>query len=144
MALGSFKLEGLDALALGRLLQYSKGLDPSLAVYAAYAYHDLQRRDLLRQMSSYMQADLGASLFDVALLARSLDQRTTDRRTSAPQLLGAVPLISQGWALLRAFGVELFAPLAQLEAMRLPSLWTMFDARGVRRIRSAFSSGELL
>ncbi len=140
MARGSFKLEGDDALAIARRMQLAKGVDPSLAVYAAYAYHDLQRRELLRQMASYMQDDLGAAFFDVALLARALDRQ---RPGSGVPVLGAAPLLSQGWALLRAFGVDLPAGLAVLEGRRLPSLWTMFDARGVELIRHAFSKGEI-
>jgi Caspase domain len=138
---GSFKLEGDDALAIARRMQLAKGVDPSLAVYAAYAYHDLQRRDLLRQMADYMQGDLGAALFDVALLARKLDRRTLGR--DAPPVLGAVPLMAQGWTLLRAFDVKLPPALAKLEGHRLPSLWTMFDAQGVERIRNAIAQGEL-
>jgi hypothetical protein len=140
MARGSFKLEGDDALAIARRMQLAKGVDPSLAVYAAYAYHDLQRRDLLRQMASYMQGDLGAALFDVALLARSLDKR---KPGSDVPVLGAVPLLSQGWPLLRAFDVKMPAESAALEGMRLPSLWTMFDATGVQHIRNAFSNGSI-
>lgn len=140
MASGSFKLEGDEALAIARRMQLAKGVDPSLAVYAAYAYHDLQRRDLLRQMASYLEADVGAPFFDVALLARALDQKTPG--VGVP-VLGAVPLLSLGWALLRAFEVRMPAALAVLDSMRLPSLWTMFNARGVEVIRDAFAKGEI-
>jgi hypothetical protein len=141
LARGSFKLEGEDALAIARRMQFAKGIDPSLAVYAAYAYHDLQRLDLLRQMHDYLRGDLGAALFDVALLARVLNKHTLG--VDAPPTLGAVPLMAQGWTLLRAFEVRLPAALAALEGLRLSSLWTMFDAAGVQRIRSAFAQREL-
>jgi cold shock CspA family protein len=141
MARGSFKLEGDDALAIARRMQLAKGVDPSLALYAAYAYHDLQRRDLIRQMADYMGGDLGAPIFDVALLARLLDRRHLAR--DAVSLIGALPLLAQGWPLLRAFDITLSPMLATLEGHRLPSLWTMFDAAGVDRIRNAFVNGEL-
>jgi hypothetical protein len=140
-ARGSFTLEGPQALEIARRMQVAKGIDPSLAVYAAYAYHDLQRRDLLRQMTDFMAGDLDAPFFDLALLARKLDKTTL--RRGAPLLMGAFPLMSQGWALLRAFQVRLPPTLASLEECRRPSLWTVFDAEGVQRIREAFTQGEL-
>lgn len=142
MSQGSFKLEGGDALALARRMQRVKGADPSMALYAAYAYHELQRRDLLREMASYLRDDLGAPLFDVALLARELN-RSTPGQDAARSPIGALPLLSLGWSLMRAFEVRLPPALAPLEGMRLPSLWTMFDARGVEHLRGVMGRGEL-
>ena len=70
---GSFRLQGEDALKLARRMQYAKGIDPVLAVYAAYAYHDLHQVEYLEEMENTMRNDLGAPLFDVAMLARKLD-----------------------------------------------------------------------
>jgi hypothetical protein len=122
-------------------MQLNKGIDPSLALYAAYAYHDLQRRDLIREMANFMSGDLGAVLLDVALLARALDKRKLGH--DARPVIGATPLMAQGWVLLRAFEVALPTILAPLEGHRLSSLWTMFNDNGVRIIRSAFANGEL-
>ena len=52
-------------------MQYAKGIDPTMAVYAAYAYYDLQTVTRIEQMSGSRE-DLGVSLFDVDLLARQL------------------------------------------------------------------------
>lgn len=142
MSQGSFKLEGGDALALARRMQLVKGADPSMALYAAYAFHELQRHDLLREMAAYLRDDLGAPLFDVALLARELD-RSTPGREAARTPIGALPLLSLGWSLMRAFEVRLAPALAPLEGMRLPSLWTMFDARGVEHLRGVMGQGAL-
>lgn len=139
-ACGSFQLEGDDALAIARRMQVAKGLDPSLAVYAAYAYHALQRPDLIRQMASYLQGDLGAPLFDVALLARSLDKH---KLSGNEPLLAPLPLMAQGWTLLQAYGVTLPSPLQPLMGLRLPSLWTLFNPRGVACLRHAFTQGAL-
>ena len=141
MARGAFKLEGEDALAIVRRMRLAKGVDPSLALYAAYAYHDMQRRDLIREMANYMGEDLRAVLFNVALLARALDKRKINFDTMP--LLGAVPLMAQGWVLLRAFEVGLPPALAPLEDQRLSSLWTMFNEKGVEIIRRAFADGGL-
>ena len=143
MARGSFQLEGQDTLALAQRMQLGKGLDPALGLYAAYAYHELQRRPLIRDMAGLMASDLGAPLFDIALLARALDGKTLGRGGRAPPTLAMLPLLSQGWTLLRAFEVRLPAALAPLVEQRLPSLWTMFDAQGAKRLRELIQQGEI-
>jgi hypothetical protein len=54
-----------------------------------------------------------------------------------------LPLLSQGWTLLRAFEVRLPATLAPLAEHRLPSLWTMFDAQGAERLRALIQQREI-
>jgi hypothetical protein len=137
---GVFKLEGDTALEIAKRMQYGKGVDPSLAIYAAYGYHDLQRPDLIREMITYMQDDLGATLFDVALLARALNGQTV---TPESNLLSPVPLLSQSWALLPAYKVSLPPILERLEDTLTPSVWTMFDKRGVELVRRAIDSGAI-
>lgn len=142
MARGAFRLERDDALAVAQRMQVAKGIDPALGLYAGYAYHDLQRRDLIQTMAAYMALDLGAPLFDVALLSRRID-RLTVGAARTPPVLGSVPLLSQGWSLLRAFEVRLPRAAAALEPFRLPSLWTMFNPEGVQRVRHAIAAGAL-
>jgi hypothetical protein len=137
---GVFRLEGADALGVARRLQYAKSIDPTLAVYAAYAYQDLRRGDLIREMSGYMRGDLGGRLFDIALLARELDGKTVG---TVPEVFGIAPLLSQGWALLGAHRVALPPSLNNIERTLLPSVWTMFDNNGVGQLRAAFQKGEI-
>jgi hypothetical protein len=138
---GVFRLEGADALTLAKRLQYAKGVDPTLAIYAAYAYQDLQRRDLIRQMSRYMDNDLYGRLFDVALLAGELDGKAVG---GDPKLFGFAPLLSQGWALLGAHRVRLRPSLQSIHQTLLPSVWSMFDNSGVEQLRAAINNGDIL
>jgi hypothetical protein len=135
---GVFRLDGTDAETVARRMQSSKGVDPTLAVYAAYAYQDLGLSERIRNMSEYMGRDLGAVLFDVALLARRLDGQNTGMTTD---VLPLFPLLSQGWGLLQALRVTTVPPLATLRQTLVPSLWTMFDARGVEHVRLALLAG---
>lgn len=138
---GVFHLDGDSAVQVARRMQYSKGVDPALAVYAAYTYADNGRRDLIRRMSRYMYDDLGAVLFDLALLAREQDRSYL---TSSNELLGFAPLFAQGWALLAGSQLTIPNSLADLQRHVVPeSLWTLYDQTGVRRIRDAFAIGEL-
>jgi hypothetical protein len=140
MTRGVFRLEGEDSVAVAKRMQYAKGVDPSLAIYAAYAYNDLQRLDLIRQMSAYLQSDLGAPLFDVALLSRKLNGRKLGVET---ELLSFVPMLAQGWAFLSAYNVSLPSSLDGLQQTLVPSLWTLFNRKGWEIIRQAMNLGEI-
>lgn len=137
--LGVFRLEGEDAFALAAKMQYAKSLDPSLALYAAYAYHDLGRANLIHMMEGYLGSDLGFTFFDIALLGRRLDGRRT---SDVPQVVPAVPLLSQGWALLQAFRVRLHEEIADLNRHLMPSLWTQFTPAGTDVLRPLVHSGR--
>jgi hypothetical protein len=137
---GAFELEGADALEVAKRMQYAKGVDPALAIYAAYAYADIGRRDLIREMYTFMSEDLGAVLFDVALLAREPDGRS---RVGTTETFGFAPLLAQGWAL-PSSRLALPPLLAGLERHVLPgSLWTLYDEAGVDRIRQAIAAGQV-
>ncbi len=137
---GRFRLEGHSALDMAQRMQYAKSVDPTLAVYAAYAYNDLQQLERLREMSAFLLGDLGVRLFDVALLARELRGVAIGPETP---VVPCAPLLAQGWALLGASGVRL--PPA-VEAARLhvrESLWTLYDAEGFELLASAIRNGEI-
>lgn len=137
---GAFELEGEDAIEVARRMQYAKGIDPALAIYAAYAYADIGRRDLIREMHGFMLSDLGAVLFDVALLAREPDGRS---RLGATETFGFAPLLAQGWALVPSRRVTL-PLLVGLQRHVLPrSLWTLYNEDGVEHIRHAIATGEV-
>jgi Caspase domain len=125
---GIFQLEGDNALKLARRMQMMKTKDPALAVYAAYAYNDLQKQDWLVEMNKYMVDDYGASLFDVAMLARALG-KDGDRRLTMQSF---APLLAQGWAYLRGRGIDLPRGLETLPGMLEESLWTVFNPDGVK------------
>jgi hypothetical protein len=133
-ALGVFRLDEQDGLALAKRMQFAKGVDPSLALYAAYAYDSLQRRDLVDEMRAYMESDLGLTFFDISLLST---------RPRSGRILPPFPMLSQGWALLSAYRAELPASLRGIERRRLASPWTLFNPAGVDVLERAIRSGEI-
>lgn len=138
--LGVFRLEGDNALALARQMQYSKTIDPSLALYAAYAYHDLQQGDRISEMSNYLLGDLGMAFFDIGLVGHALDGKNsaTDHR-----FYPFVPLLAQGWALLAAYRVSLPEGLEGIQRYLMPSLWTQFMPEGVTILKNVLQKGSL-
>jgi hypothetical protein len=137
---GRFRLEGGAALAVAQRMQFAKGIDPALALYAAYAYYDLQELNRLRQMSAYLRDDLGARLFDVAMLARELRDVKVDRIAN---VVPFVPMLAQGWDLVESGRVRLHGTLEGIRARVRESLWSIFDAAGVTMLRSAMHSREV-
>jgi hypothetical protein len=93
-------------------------------------------------MYKFMLDDVGAVLFDVALLAREPDGRS---RVGTTEMFGFAPLLAQGWALLPSSRVVLPPLLEGLERQVLPgSLWTVYNEDGVDRIHKAIATGQVL
>ena len=137
---GRFRLDGDDAGALAQKMQYAKGIDPSMAVYAAYAYYDLQTVGRIDEMSRFLRQDLGASLFDVELLARKLVGKDV---TAGDMIVPFVPLLSQGWHLLSAHRVTLPPALNGIQSTMRDSLWALFNKNGVEKLRNALQTKEV-
>ena len=139
--LGVFKLSSEDAPALARRMQVAKGVDPTMSLYAAYAYRDLGVRSRIREMHEVLQADLGFSLFDVAMLAGEPigGIGLLPSRGTSPRMVPFVPLLSPGWSLLDAYNVQLPALEGLIPHLR-QSLWTSFDPAGASIIRAAMES----
>jgi hypothetical protein len=137
---GRFHLEADDAASLARQMRYEKGLDVTLALYAAYAYHDNQDTARIGQMADDLLDDLGFLPFDVALLGRRLTGRRVD---TAPGVVPFVPLLARGWALLGANRVRLHPSLDGIERSIRDSQWSLFDGAGVELLRRALASGEV-
>ncbi|MGX9901293.1 caspase family protein [Arthrobacter sp. SA17] len=140
---GIFRLEGDQAPALARRMRVAKGLDPSMALYAAYAYHDQGNSAPIRKMDTVLHNDLGFSLFDVAMLAGKL---TPNQERASRKPFGSVcpmlPLISRGWPLLDAYGIDIPAPLRSLRTHLRQSLWTLFDGHGTDLVSEYLRSKE--
>lgn len=135
---GRFELEREEAGAVVRRMQLAKGVDPTLAVYAAYAYHDLQYIKQIQDMSDYLNNDVGIWLFDLELLGRRLIDASVSR---AHHLAPFLPLLSQGWALLRAHRVTLHPALRGIETTMRDSVWSVYRSDGLARIWDALASG---
>ena len=135
-----FRIEKADAMGIAKKMQYAKSLDPSLALYAAYAYHDLQDIERIREMSNYLRADIGVTLFDIALLSRVLTGKTI---SSSLGVVPFVPLLAQGWSLLGANQVRLHPALNGIERTMLDSVWSLFNSTGLDMLQRALRTGDV-
>jgi hypothetical protein len=137
---GRFRIDAEDAGAITQKMQYAKGIDPTMAVYAAYAYHDLQTVGRIEEMSGYLRGDLGLSLFDVELLALKL---AGTQPAARDLVVPFVPVLSQGWPLLSAHRIALHPALDGIERTMRDSLWSLFDENGVEKLRNALRTKEV-
>lgn len=118
-----------DAAAFADRIRQDKGLDPTLGLYAAYAYAQAGRYQDAHSVFRYMRDDDPALPvpFDVAMLATRFDPASVAGRLIGP----FAPMLSQGWALL-APGDPMFQPIHQkIREYLVPSLWTTFTSDGV-------------
>jgi hypothetical protein len=115
-----------------------KEYDPTLGIYAAYAYNDAGLIEDIRSVAGFMRQNLGnAMVYDIALLLRQA-------KTKAYQnLYPCCPMLSQGWALLRVLGGDLPAAVREASHHRRASLWTTFKSPGADILFSAARNGEL-
>ena len=137
--MGVFRLRGSDGQQLAERIKIGKAPDPTMAVYAAYAFHDRQQSDLIREMSQSLKVHRSFQLFDLALLGGELARSVGEE----PAMFPFVPLLTRGWPLMGAHQVALPGRLENLGDHRVESLWTLFDQRGTELIRSAIREKEI-
>jgi len=119
-----------------------KGIDPTLGIYAAYAYADAGLTDKVASVRSYMRGDLGTDLFDVAMLSGALSGRVPTGR--GPEgVMPCCPMLSQGWGLLRVKDVRLPEPLVAARDHLRVSLWMTLDRAGMQIVERALHAGGL-
>ena len=131
-SLGVFAIESGDADQLASRMQNVKFQDPALAVYAAYAYHDLGQFRRIHHMQEFLKNHIGVQLFDLALLSRDLLKDASIADGIVPRL----PLLSQGWALVGALRGRIPGQLEMLRKELEPSLWSLYAPEGVQAIRT--------
>lgn len=133
---GVFRIDGptgireRNAARLADTIRVEKSFDPTLGLYAAYAYAAAGLEEEIRSVYSIMKAE-EIELFDVALLADALPG--SDSKYLAP----FCPMLSQGWQFLAVKNVTLPPRLVLAQAHILPSLWTTFDREGMSILKSA-------
>lgn len=137
---GVFRLsDSKEAVAFAEKARIEKGIDPSLGLYASYAYLQADLRQSIASVLDYMQSDLEVLVYDVALLARHPALAGEPGRAIVP----FCPMLTQGWNLLRSRGVALPGILDRAQDDLEPSLWTTFKEGSAAEIMEAIRKGEL-
>ena len=134
---GYFRVERASSGRFSAYVRQMKQVDPTLGLYAAYAYFQGGLREETLSVYSYMANDFRRDrtpvLFDVALLASQVGGTTA----KAP----FCPMLTQGWALLGDNAKFLPPKLRQAGRHLAPALWTTFSKEGVTLAREALLEG---
>jgi hypothetical protein len=139
---GTFRIEGsaeersTKAAQLADRIRVFKAIDPSLGLYAAYAYADAGISGQIESVHSIMRSDLSANVFDVAMLAGVMSRPQVDGTITVP----FCPMLSQGWAWLRVRNVTLSANLTKARDYLRPALWTTFQSGALLSLESEIGS----
>jgi len=128
-----------EAVELAQRIRVEKALDPTLGLYAAYAFAQAGIDAQVRDIAGYMRDDLQADLFDVAMLAGYAEKPPAFTNPPVP----FCPMLTQGWNLLRAYHVTLPDVLTTASRFLSNSLWSTFTRRGTSLLLDAIKSGEL-
>lgn len=137
---GVFRIQDSgQASRIAATLRMGKMFDITLGVYAAYAYASAGLFTDVRSVESALKSEYGASFFDVSMLAGSLNGYSISKQVWGRSLPNPViPMLTQGWSLLRANSIKLPTPLEEAATHTLPALWTTFDPRGMDLIEGWF------
>jgi hypothetical protein len=144
---GVFRIEGpRDARnktgrELADRIRMLKGIDPTLGLYAAYAYADAGLLDGVRSVRGYMNNDLGGvDLFDVLMLTGEMSGKPPGNSRGPYPFC---PMLSQGWGLLRVRDVRLPERIAALRERLRGSLWTTIDKESMLTVEDVLRSGQV-
>jgi hypothetical protein len=143
---GVFRFDGpkhvrtQTASAMADRIRLLKGIDPTLGLYAAYAYDDAALRDKVQSVEYAMRDTLDVNLCDVAMLSGTLARKSiSDSRSFVP----FCPMLSQGWGLLRVKKVQLAESIAAAGNHLNVSLWNSLSSKGMDLVEHAIRSGEV-
>ena len=153
---GVFDLASDDERQYGNSLRRWKGVDPSLGIYATYAYAASGMVEEIRSIADAMKHDLREArddvnmqipdgrdvmIYDVALYGRQIvaDQSTPDGALVLP----CCPMMTQGWGFAAAHTGLLPEALSSVRGHLIPALWTTLDPEGMKAIMDAFERGDI-
>jgi hypothetical protein len=143
---GVFRIEGdretisRRARAFGDLIRTGKAADPTLGIYAAYAYAQADLVDEVQSVDRFIRGELQVALLDVAMLGRSY---VGDRSSSDLSAFPFCPMLTQGWGLLRVLQIAVAPEVERARDHLRSSLWSTFSPEGMKFIVGALQGGRL-
>jgi len=110
----------------GSFLRIGKSIDPSLALYASYAFRQEGKFDKITSVLSYLREDRNPIIFDIAMLGNELDQH---------KIAGYCPLMTSGWSYQHLFNDHVRSEFMEASKFLDSGVWTMFKPEGTDILR---------
>jgi hypothetical protein len=120
----------------GDYLRQFKSLDPTLGLFAAYAYARSGKYEDIESVYRYIRREDNAVLFDIELL-RNLTIRDFNRPLAITEM---IPILTQGWSYLSMLNPD--ERLLKITNMLKPGLWTTFTPNGIDYLIEQFKLKE--
>ncbi|TAX38953.1 caspase family protein [Rhizobium leguminosarum] len=105
-------------------VRVEKAVDPTLGIYAAYAYANGQLWEGVKSVAEILAENLGIELFDAAMLAGRLKPDGSSR--SGLPVVPWLPMMRQGFEALRASGVTLSVRIEAGRSLLIQDPWSAF------------------
>jgi hypothetical protein len=140
---GQFVVEDEKASVLADRIRQAKGIDPTMGLYAAYAYAQVREYADVYSVFTYMKNDEIELPIPFDLVVLAMQHKADAHLEPDVRIAPFAPMLSQGWALLSPES-PLASPIHQrLRPHMIPSLWLTLDPEGVALARDAIRSGEV-
>ena len=136
---GSQKERQQQAEQFGDITRRGKSLDPSLGVYAAYAFDEASLPEKVSSVRSYMADGLRADIFDVAML----DGNRAANGAAQKDIVPFCPVLGIGWSYLNSSNVKLPKVVSDAKRYLKSSPWTAFEKEGMDLLIAALREGAL-
>ncbi len=126
---GIFKIGGGDQTIknIAGYLRNGKAMDPSLGLYASYAFAQSGRSKEIESVFEYMSLEDEPVIYDVKMLASI---KNIDIFKSKKSIAPFCPMLSQGWSYLPLSEFSKDKDLKLLGKHLTPGLWTTFNSKG--------------
>jgi hypothetical protein len=132
---GRFDLAEENAADVAAILRQYKHYNPTLGVFAAYAYDQAGQTEKIVDMIRYFQDVSQTVPYDIAMLSG------IDRSEIHVPIAPAFPMLTQGWAYLDP---DTLSPaMAAARASLAPMLWASPRGHGGRKLAEALKTGEI-
>lgn len=126
--------EGANALAAN--VRMGKAIDPMLGLYAAYGYAAGGNERAAASVHRIMSVDLGASLFDSAMISGAL---AADCARANTPVVPPAPMMRQGWEYITGSGARLPAIFEAARSHLMNGLWSTFRPEGMAILRAGLA-----
>ncbi|PSL45446.1 hypothetical protein CLV51_104148 [Chitinophaga niastensis] len=136
MQFGDFKITGSapEVIRQAGFIRYDKAFDPTLGLYASYAYAQQGRWEDINSVYEYMSREPEPVLFDVTLLNFLARIRGREKSRFNNQRGAIGPLLTQGWSYFPINFSYFPGKYRTLIRCLVPGLWTTFTEQGARFI----------
>lgn len=137
---GPREIREAQAYAWANQIRPLDALDPTLGLYAAYAYSRAGLPEHVISVLLFMREELGAEFFDNAMLARLGPMSARSENVVGVPFC---PLLAEGWNLLRITGMKVPESVITRRFDLRSGLWTTFDPVGLAGIVESAMMGAL-